>query len=465
MIAKKLKLCVFAVVLLIALFMVVTDLIWITRSYVFNDCSTKHKELRNAFQFFVEKSSNGPKEKDLSDIVILGQPPKETVYLSIGIPSVMRPRSFYLFETIRSLINNTDHEDRQGVLIVVFLCDQEKSNRKSIAESIERNFSAEIAGGFLHVIQPPSSLLDQSRVVKKRTYNDSVTRVQWRTKQVLDFMFLLKYCENLSTYFMQLEDDVIAAPNFVPAIREFVNHQTVDWIDLQFSNFWAIGRLYKSKYLKQLAEFLWTFHEEQPVDILYEYFRALMIPGVETDQFIRRPALFQHIGKLSSLVNKTSDLQDATFSTDSKEYKGDNPPADVITDLQVYESFTPQQAYVQSPGFFWSSDVKKGGQIFVVFHAPVALSRVVIATGTKQKPKDILLNGKLDASRKYVSQKGNDVHCADFNYIGSFDEGLLDIKNFYVVAPYKVHCLRVTVLSDQESWLIVREIAVFVKAT
>ena len=32
---------------------------------------------------------------------------------------------------------------------------------------------------------------------------------RWRTKLVLDFAYLLSYCESLSKFFLLLEDDVI----------------------------------------------------------------------------------------------------------------------------------------------------------------------------------------------------------------------------------------------------------------
>lgn len=372
----------------------------------------------------------------------------------------MRPGSSYLSTTLQSLFNSSTVEDRHGVLIVVLLCDQNATNRANILSLIKTNFSEYVKEGSLQVIE--RELFPEAQIYRQ-TYNDTLARVQWRTKQVMDFVFLLRYSQNLSQYFLQLEDDVVASPDFIPAVKEFIDLQGGDWIDLQFSSFLAIGRLYKNEFLPKLASFLSTFCQEQPVDILFEYFRSLMVPTLGGEKVVRRPALFQHVGKVSSLADKIQNLTDKSYGTATREYNGDNPPAAVFTNIATFQSYHLTLAYAKAPGFFWGSDVKKGDEIHIIFKNPTLLSRVVVATGNKDRPKDMLYNSKMDACTKVQSVKGNKVVCDDFSYVGSFDDGLLDIPDFYAIFPYYVQCLRITVLSNQEPWLIIREIAVFVK--
>ena len=48
---------------------------------------------------------------------------------------------------------------------------------------------------------------------------------RWRTKLVLDFAFLLSYCESLSKFFLLLEDDVVPEVNFVSKTMEFIGER------------------------------------------------------------------------------------------------------------------------------------------------------------------------------------------------------------------------------------------------
>ncbi|XP_014665635.1 PREDICTED: alpha-1,3-mannosyl-glycoprotein 4-beta-N-acetylglucosaminyltransferase C-like, partial [Priapulus caudatus] len=403
-------------------------------------------------------------ESALSSGLLLGKPVLNKVYLTIGIPTVTRPTSQYLKTTLQSLINSSVADDRREVVIVVLLCDTNATNRANTLAMIRENFASVVAEGSLQVAQLVDEQRSATTSISRRTYNDSAARVRWRSKQVLDFAFLLRYCANMSRYFMLLDDDVVAAPDFISAVREFIELQAGDdWVDLQFSNFLAIGRLYRAEYLPKLSALLRTFYAEQPVDILLEHFRAVMAPALAGEKVVRRPSLFQHIGKASSLPNKVQDLMDVTYGTAPRQFNGDNPPAVTVTNITMFQSYHLMLAYAKAPGMFWGREVRKGAEIYVILKRPVPLSRVVVATGNKEHPKDILYNGKMDVSKRLIYLHGNRVHCEDFNYVGSFDDGLLDITDFYRIFPYSVQCLRIIVLSNQEAWLIVREIAVFVK--
>lgn len=59
------------------------------------------------------------------------------------------------------------------------------TTRSQRALDLGLRYSQEIQRGLLRVLQPPSALypsIDFTAI--RRTYNDSVARVQWRTKQV-----------------------------------------------------------------------------------------------------------------------------------------------------------------------------------------------------------------------------------------------------------------------------------------
>nr|XP_053643893.1 alpha-1,6-mannosyl-glycoprotein 4-beta-N-acetylglucosaminyltransferase-like [Cherax quadricarinatus] len=159
-----------------------------------------------------------------------------TRYLTIGISSVWR-KDDYLTRTIDSILKETTEHERSDILIFLLLADADSNLRSQRALDLGVRYNNEIQTGLLRVLQPPPILypsIDFTAI--RRTYNDSVARVQWRTKQVLDFAFLFWYVwtRHPSTYYLVLEDDVLSAKHFVTAIKDFVTlHRNHHWISLQ----------------------------------------------------------------------------------------------------------------------------------------------------------------------------------------------------------------------------------------
>lgn len=56
------------------------------------------------------------------------------------------------------------------------------------------------------------------------TLGDSHKRVKWRSKQNLDNIFLMAYAQSKGTFYLMLEDDIIAKKNYiqVSGIFEFL---------------------------------------------------------------------------------------------------------------------------------------------------------------------------------------------------------------------------------------------------
>ena len=57
---------------------------------------------------------------------------------------------------------------------------------------------------------------------------DSMDRVRWRSKQLLDFTFLMMYAMRRGTYYVQLEDDVITKRGFVSTMNQFASKMTAE---------------------------------------------------------------------------------------------------------------------------------------------------------------------------------------------------------------------------------------------
>ena len=43
---------------------------------------------------------------------------------------------------------------------------------------------------------------------------DSPERVKWRSKQNLDYAFLMMYAQSRGRFYVQLEDDIVTQPNY-----------------------------------------------------------------------------------------------------------------------------------------------------------------------------------------------------------------------------------------------------------
>jgi len=145
---------------------------------------------------------------------------------------------------------------------------------------IERRFNDSIDSGFIEIIESTSGIYPpMDFALTKRTYNDSIERVIWRTKQVIDFAFIFRYAKDLSTYYLLLEDDVIASYQYITAIKDFIQTRPVSsrWVALRFTGFLGIGLLFKNAQLASLVKFLLIFHQDRPVDMLIDEFIGLQV--------------------------------------------------------------------------------------------------------------------------------------------------------------------------------------------
>lgn len=389
-------------------------------------------------------------------------------FVTIGISSVWR-KDDYLTRTIDSILKETTEEERGDIFIFLLLADADPALRTQRALDLSVRYSQEIQTGLLRVIQPPALLypsIDFTAI--RRTYNDSVARVQWRTKQVLDFAFLFWYAwtRHPSSYYLVLEDDVLSAKHFVTAIKDFVSlHKSHHWISLQLAGFLGIGQLVRCSDLDRLVSFLLLFYREHPVDVLINHWVSLMAPEKPPkDRPTRRvPGLFQHVGVHSTLANKTQSLKDNTFSLVKRRFSHVNPTADVVTTIRQYKAYLAEHAYSSAPGMFWGIP-KPGDSFDILFPEPLKLSRVVVLTGAaiNKKIRDKLLYGSLEISQKFLKMENpKKASCKSFSPVQEFKNGELDMKHLRQLYPQGIQCLRISVGAKQKSWVAITEVAVF----
>lgn len=287
----------------------------------------------------------------------------------------------------------------------------------------------------------------------KRNYNDPPDRVTFRSKQNVDYAFLINYSAGLSHYYLQLEDDVSCTKNFFTLIRKRTEEQEAkktSWAVIEFSVLGYIGKLYKSSDAPLLARFLFLFYQEMPCDWLMSHFRELL---TQKETIVFKPSLFQHMGTFSSFSGNQNPLKDKFFQEDINN----NPPADVFTDMSVYQENVPRLAWNNAGEFFWSHSIKKGNTLTAVLATPAVFTSILIETGAEGR--DLLESGQVEIGRDVISTP-NGKSCGQFQSVGTFHNGRFESNEVDKEFGSASSCLQIRVTADQHNWLIVRKIRV-----
>ncbi|XP_061188509.1 alpha-1,3-mannosyl-glycoprotein 4-beta-N-acetylglucosaminyltransferase C-like [Saccostrea echinata] len=399
-----------------------------------------------------------------SNTMLFGQPKNSIGYLTIGIPVVKRKLegALYVYSTISSIIKATTDREKENITLVIFLSDFDETWNLDTSRRISETFSKYIKTGFLQVIHSPLDIYPELDKKFNANFNDdSKDRTIWRSKQNIDFAYLMWYSRRFSQFYLQLEDDVVAANNFFTDIKLFIerNHK-IRWITLEFSRLGFIGKLFRSKILSRFATYLLSMYNVLPCDILLNNFRVLH-DQVST---IQNPkGLFQHIGKISSLRGKLTPITDFTFK-DSFNYSsfdipGENPPGEIFTNMEATFGSFPENAYQRTDGdpFFSVASLKANNLYKIVFPEPINISRIIVSTGHPILRTGILKWGvvKVGVGIGYPKEQ-----CMASHLVGRLFEGEFDSEIQGYSIPFNVKCIAVVSIRDKPNLTIIRKIQV-----
>ncbi|XP_039736174.1 alpha-1,3-mannosyl-glycoprotein 4-beta-N-acetylglucosaminyltransferase B isoform X2 [Pteropus medius] len=418
------------------------------------------------------------KESSLQPAVRVGQG-RTGVSVVMGIPSVRREVHSYLTDTLHSLISELSPQEKEDSVIVVLIAETDSQYTSVVTENIKALFPTEIHSGLLEVISPsPHFYPDFSRL--RESFGDPKERVRWRTKQNLDYCFLMMYAQSKGIYYVQLEDDIVAKPSYLSTMKNFALQQpSEDWMILEFSQLGFIGKMFKSLDLSLIVEFILMFYRDKPIDWLLDHILWVKVCNPEKDakhcdrqkanlRIRFKPSLFQHVGTHSSLAGKIQKLKDKDFGKQALRKEHVNPPAEVSTSLKTYQHFTLEKAYLRED-FFWAFTPAAGDFIRFRFFQPLRLERFFFRSGNIEHPEDKLFNTSVEVlpfdnpqSDKEALQEG---HVATLRYPRSPD-GYLQIGSFYKgVAEGEVdpafgplEALRLSIQTDSPVWVILSEI-------
>ncbi|KAG8586804.1 hypothetical protein GDO81_005486 [Engystomops pustulosus] len=358
------------------------------------------------------------------------------VSIVMGIPTVKRKVKSYLSETLHSLIDKLSPEEKLDCVIIVFIGETDLEYVHSVVGSLEKEFSTEIGSGLVEVISPPATYYPDLTNLKE-TFGDSKERVRWRTKQNLDYCFLMMYAQRKGIYYIQLEDDIVAKQNYFSTIKNFaLQLSNEEWMILEFSQLGFIGKMFQAPDITLIVEFILMFYKEKPIDWLLDHILWVKVcnPEKDADKDFLKPLLHKiHV----------------------------NPPAEVSTSLKVYQGHTLEKTYL-GEDFFWAITPIAGDYILFKFDKPMHVERYLFRSGNPEHPGDLLTNTTvevlpyqkdiLDLKKETKEKRLSD----GFFRIGKFEDGVAEGPLDPGLNP--ISAFRLSVLQNSAVWIILNEI-------
>ncbi|MCJ8733763.1 hypothetical protein PDJAM_G00227330 [Pangasius djambal] len=407
--------------------------------------------------------------------VHLGQQ-RSGVSLVLGIPTVRRQKQSYLVNTVSSLLFDLTPEQKTDIVIIIFVAETDSAFVKSVAKSIEENFPDDVKSGLVEVISPsPYYYPNLSNL--KETFGDSKERVKWRTKQNLDYSYLMLYAQDKGTYYIQLEDDIVAKSGYSESIKEYTNNvNNEQWLFLEFSQLGFIGKLFRASDLPSIVDFFLMFHKDKPIDWLLDHILWVKVCNPEKDskhcnnekaklKRTFKPSLFQHVGLHSSLPGKIQNLKDKDFGKQVLYKAHRNPPALLDSSLKHYQSHSLERAY-RGEDFLWAFTPSKGDYILITFNTPQNVKRYRFRSGNIEANGDKFYNTTIqvlpsDVSVREHAEQGLLPCCKPssdgFVVIGSFANGIAEGP--IDEALRNIDAMRLVVHSSLDAWVVLSEVS------
>ncbi|XP_008298427.1 alpha-1,3-mannosyl-glycoprotein 4-beta-N-acetylglucosaminyltransferase B [Stegastes partitus] len=406
--------------------------------------------------------------------VLLGRG-RRGVSIVVGIPTVKREKQSYLVNTLSSLLFSLTSSQRRDLLVVVFVAETNSDYVNSIGDTIRNNFLKEVQSGLLEVVSPSQFYYPDFSSLAE-TFGDSKDRVKWRTKQNLDFSFLMLYAQDRGTYYVQLEDDVVAKAGYYSDMKTFATREeSKPWLYLEFSQLGFIGKMFRTRDLPMIAEFFLMFHRDKPIDWLLDHILWVKVCNPEKDQkhcngqkaLLKqryKPSLFQHVGLHSSLPGKLQILKDKDFEKQTLYQAHENPTAELSSSMKHYQQHSLDRLY-RGQDFFWALTPVQGDYVLLSFPRPIRISGYLFRSGNIETGRDKLYNTTVEvlasnasARHKLVIDSSSHFKESDqgFIVIGKFENGVAEGEIEEALQP--VSALRLVVQSNSDVWAVLSEV-------
>jgi hypothetical protein len=126
-----------------------------------------------------------------------------------------------------------------------------------------------------HVLQPMSGDppdFDSNVIMRplKRNFNDTLERVRWRSKIVLDFVRMVRFVSDRCRYVIWLEDDVTLPLGWFANVVNVTPAEPTPWLMVWLSKGMP-AVLFNTQHIDFLLQYLIHHFDDQPVDWLINY--------------------------------------------------------------------------------------------------------------------------------------------------------------------------------------------------
>ncbi|KAK2701913.1 hypothetical protein QYM36_019448 [Artemia franciscana] len=246
--------------------------------------------------------------------------------LVFGIPTAEREGVSYVSDTLQSLLRESARvEDLLDCKFIVLLASVDEQYVESTYNQIKWKFSSEIEKGILQVISPNKAYYPDWSTLPIRI-GDPIERVHWRSKQSLDYALLMEFAKTQGTFYVQLEDDIVAHNTYISQIKKYASkmeRKKQKWFVSDLSSLGFIGKMFHSYDLKYMIQFLVMFYNDLPADWMIDPLIESKFCNLEqkfqckeTKNLLwpkHKPSLFQHRGTVSTLKGKVQNLKDPFF--------------------------------------------------------------------------------------------------------------------------------------------------------
>eukprot|EP00397_Hematodinium_sp_SG-2012_P018500 GEMP01018956.1.p1 GENE.GEMP01018956.1~~GEMP01018956.1.p1 ORF type:complete len:410 (+),score=95.16 GEMP01018956.1:122-1351(+) len=260
-------------------------------------------------------------QKKLREISVVGSlEQKVSADFIVGIPSVMRKKKTYLIDTLDLIFNGSilNPEELTRIAVVVHLGDPEMSIVTHAANGLRERYQPHVASSRLHVIHALPEMYPPLDICPPDcTFNDEPLRVRWRTKQNIDYAWLMDFASALGSasgarFYMQLEDDIDFQPNWVTKATTFIQEkfdpvtyrskkENAPWSMIDFGELGFIGKAFQMRTLPRLSGHLRLYYDLMPCDLLLNSWLGTMLQPKRIQYFLRKGPLFRHVGVYRSL--------------------------------------------------------------------------------------------------------------------------------------------------------------------
>ena len=422
------------------------------------------------------------------ELRLFGSSVPPSVSIAVGFGSVKRKKD-YVLDTVALMLGlqgdtRVSPEERNSVVIVAHFADFDVAWVNQTAGKLQEQYHDLISAGRFHGLHAKEEFYPPLDICPPAcTYKDNSKRVRWRSKQNIDYAFLMYYSATLAPYYLQIEDDINFANGWIGKITEFVtssypptykSKENAPWRMIDFSQLGFIGKFFQSNELTRLAQFLLLFYDQMPCDILINQWMMAMTQGKKIEYFKNHGSLFQHVGVFRSLGEGFQVLQDTKFG----KTLWDNPEANISKNLTIVPTYdtkflyfpggepakrkdvcdfsaSPKQKSGVKRCWLWASHVQAGQHVTLSFKTGITVKALLFEFGSDFYPKDLLGNGMIQVASSTTYGTGT---CTKFHDVlpvkGEralyWEEGVSDPPKM-PVSP--VSCIRILVLQSQLEWV------------